>query len=149
MMNNDTLTIYEAEENELNLRESINHLSGQLNTSPQALTEEELQQLFASPTTHLFLAKNTASQTVVGMITLVTFRTPYKMKGTLEDLVVDESSRGQKIGEKLLDKAIQKARATGVQSLTLTSHPTREAANRLYQRLGFERRDTNVYRITL
>ena len=83
------------------------------------------------------------------MITLVTFRTPYKMKGTLEDLVVAEEARGQGLGEKLLTAAITKAKDKGVKSLTLTSHPTRVSANKLYQRLNFEKRDTNVYRINL
>lgn len=148
-MNDTQIIIYEVNESEPLLKESLNSLSLQLSASPQLLTDEDLYAMFVSPTTHLFLAKNKESNSIVGMITLVTFRTPYKMKGTIEDFVVDQASRGQKVGENLLQRVLQKARDEGVKSLTLTSHPTREAANHLYQSVGFERRDTNVYRITL
>lgn len=149
-MNQETvITIEELQNVSEEVVMAVSNLSLQLNTNPQALTEQELQEMVNSGYIHLFLARKESDQKIVGMITLVTFRTPYKMKGTLEDLVVAEEARGQGLGEKLLTAAITKAKDKGVKSLTLTSHPTRVSANKLYQRLNFEKRDTNVYRINL
>lgn len=146
-----TVVIEEAHSSLVNddMVTSLNRLSSQLNTNPQALTTNDLLGMLSSGYTYLFFALNKETKQIVGMITLVIFRTPYKMKGTLEDLVVDESARGQKLGEKLILAAIAKAKEKGIKSLTLTSHPSRVVANKLYQRLGFEKRDTNVYRVNL
>lgn len=148
-MKTESTVIEEITTYSLNLQHALNTLSLQLNTSPDPLDESSLKQLLASPLIHLFTARNPETNEYVGMVTLVTFRTPYKMKGTIEDLVVDVSFRGQRLGERLLQAAIRKAKEEGVQSLTLTSNPKRESANKVYQRLGFERYDTNVYKVHL
>ena len=82
-------------------------------------------------------------------MTLVTFRIPTGLRAFIEDVVVDVSARREGIGEALTREAIAIARAKGARTIDLTSRPSREAANRLYQRLGFERRDTNVYRLPI
>jgi ribosomal protein S18 acetylase RimI-like enzyme len=86
---------------------------------------------------------------IVGSLTLVTFRIPTGIRAWIEDVVVDESARGHGVGEALNQAAIEEARRKGAVTVDLTSRPSREAANRLYQRIGFVQRDTNVYRYSL
>ncbi|MYJ43316.1 MAG: GNAT family N-acetyltransferase, partial [Acidimicrobiaceae bacterium] len=82
-------------------------------------------------------------------LTLVAFRIPTGVRTRIEDVVVDETVRGQRVGERLSEAALEAARGLGARSTDLTSRPSREAANRLYARMGFERRESNVYRYTL
>ena len=86
---------------------------------------------------------------IVGTLTLVLFRSPSGARGWIEDVIVDEEARGNGVGEALVDAAIDLARRSNARTLDLTSNPTREAANRLYVRCGFEQRTTNVYRFSL
>lgn len=86
---------------------------------------------------------------IVGTLTLVLYRIATGLKAWIEDVVVDESARGHGVGEALNLAAIDEARRLGVRYVTLTSRPDREAANRLYQRLGFKARVTNIYRYDL
>jgi ribosomal protein S18 acetylase RimI-like enzyme len=83
---------------------------------------------------------------IVGLLTLVVFRIPTAVRAWIEDVVVDESARGSGVGEALSRAALAEAVRRGAKTVELTSRPSREAANRLYQRIGFVRRDTNVYR---
>lgn len=85
----------------------------------------------------------------VGMLSLVLYRIPTGTRAWIEDVVVSQSHRGQGIGEALTRAAVEKARHLGAGSVFLTSRPAREAANRLYRRLGFERKETNFYRLRL
>jgi ribosomal protein S18 acetylase RimI-like enzyme len=86
---------------------------------------------------------------IVGMLTLVTFRLPTGVRAWVEDVVVDTSLRGRGIGEALTQAAVELAGAKGALTVDLTSRPSRESANRLYMRVGFELRNTNVYRYRL
>ena len=86
---------------------------------------------------------------IVGSLTLVMYRIPTGLKAWIEDVVVDETARGHGVGEALNHAALDEARRRGAKAVSLTSRPTREAANRLYQRIGFEARDTNVYRFVV
>jgi len=86
---------------------------------------------------------------ILGSMTLVVFRIPTGLRAWIEDVVVDGSARGRGVGEALNRAAIDRARAAGATTVDLTSRPSREAANRLYRRLGFEQRTTNVYRLDL
>src|SRR6478672_6132897 len=87
--------------------------------------------------------------TIVGSLTLVLFRIPTGVRAWIEDVVVDESARGSGVGEVLNREALRLAAEEGAVTVDLTSRPSREAANRLYKRLGFVERDTNVYRYEL
>ena len=87
--------------------------------------------------------------TLLGSLTLALFRIPTGLRAWIEDVVVDDAARGRGVGEELNRVALRRAAEAGATTVDLTSRPSREAANRLYQRLGFERRDTNVYRIKL
>jgi ribosomal protein S18 acetylase RimI-like enzyme len=86
---------------------------------------------------------------IVGSLTLVMYRIPTGLKAWIEDVVVDESARGHGVGEALSNAALEEARRHGAKAVSLTSRPSRDAANRLYQRIGFVARDTNVYRFSL
>lgn len=86
---------------------------------------------------------------IVGSLTLVLYRIATGLKAWIEDVVVDEAARGHGVGEALNHAALDEARRHGAKAVSLTSRPSREAANRLYQRIGFSARDTNVYRYDL
>ncbi len=126
---------------------ALNRLLPQLSSTASELTLTELQALVESATTTLFVARD--DQAIVGTLTLALFRIPTGLRGWIEDVVVDESARGSGIGEALTVAAVDEAKRCGVRSLDLTTRPTRDAANRLYAKLGFERRETNVYRFSL
>ena len=102
-----------------------------------------LEELTAAPGTSLLVVRD--SDAVLGMLTLVLYRVPTGIRGWIHDVVVDESARGRGVGEALTKEALRLAEGAGAISVELTTRPEREAANRLYQRLGFERRETNVY----
>ena len=117
----------------------------QLSRSSPPPDERELREIVETPGNVVLVARDGAG-TVLGSLTLVTFRIPTGMRAWIEDVVVDGSARGQGVGESLNLAALDRAADAGARTVDLTSRPSREAANRLYQRLGFERRDTNVYR---
>ena len=86
---------------------------------------------------------------IVGSLTLVLYRIPTGLKAWIEDVVVDSAARGHGVGDALSRAALEEARRQGAKAVSLTSRPSREVANRLYHRLGFVARDTNVYRYDL
>ncbi len=120
----------------------------QLSSSNPPPTAQDLAEIIAAPATQLLLALD-GDATVLGALTLAVFRIPTGVRAWIEDVVVDEATRGRGVGEALNREALARARASGATTVELTSRPSREAANRLYQRLGFELRATNVYRINL
>jgi ribosomal protein S18 acetylase RimI-like enzyme len=91
---------------------------------------------------HLLVARD---PDIVGVLTLTLYRVPTGLNARIDDVIVATEARGRGVGEALTREAIERARAAGAKAVSLTSHPRREAANRLYQRVGFERRETNVY----
>ncbi len=126
---------------------AIARLIPQLSRSAPPPSQAQLEEIATSPASHLLVAESEG--TVVGSLTLVVFRIPTGMRAWIEDVVVDEAARGQGVGEALNHEALRLARERGAITVDLTSRPSREAANRLYQRLGFTARDTNVYRYDL
>ncbi len=119
----------------------------QLSQSSPPPTREALATIIADPNTHLFVAQD--GETIVGSLTLIIFRSPTGVRARIEDVVVAESARGTGLGRRLTDAAIEQARTTGAKAIGLTSRPSREAANGLYQSMGFEQRNTNVYEMKL
>ena len=130
------------------LVEAFQRLLPLLSKSATPLEAYDLESIVASPATTLFVARDSDNQ-IVGTLTLVLFRSPSGARGWIEDVIVDEAARGNGVGEALVDAAIDLARRSNARTLDLTSNPTREAANRLYVRCGFEQRTTNVYRFSL
>jgi ribosomal protein S18 acetylase RimI-like enzyme len=129
------------------LLEGLNSLLPQLSSSAPVLELSDVEAMVDSDAATLFVASDDG--VIVGTLTLVIFPIPTGLRGWIEDVVVHEDARGLGIGEALTMAAVEEARARGVRSLDLTSRPSREAANALYQKLGFERRDTSVYRFSL
>jgi ribosomal protein S18 acetylase RimI-like enzyme len=108
-----------------------------------------LREILASPSNTVLLAYDRASGKLVGTLTLVLSRIPTAIRAWIEDVVVDSSARGRGVGEALTREGLRLAAERGAASVELTSRPAREAANRLYERLGFVRRATNVYRYSI
>jgi ribosomal protein S18 acetylase RimI-like enzyme len=123
---------------------AVNRLIPQLSRSAPPLTGDALRQIVSWDGNYLLIARD--GDRVVGMLTLVTFPIPTGLRAWIEDVVVDEAARGQGVGAALTEEAVRRARAAGARTVDLTSRPTRQAANRLYERLGFELRETNAYR---
>lgn len=143
-----TLSVTEATVVDDELVEAFVRLTPQLSSSNPPPSREELEEIVASPATVLFVARE-ADGPILGSLTLALFRIPTGLRAWIEDVVVDEAARGKGVGAALNEAALDHARAVGARTVDLTSRPSREAANRLYQRLGFVERDTNVYRFDL
>ena len=128
--------------------DAVEKLVGQLSRSAPPPTTAELGEVVSSPATDLFIAIDDGG-TIVGTATLVTFRIPTGMRAWIEDVVVDEAGRGHGVGMALTEAMVERSRERGCRTVDLTSRPSREAANRLYQRAGFVARETNIYRLDL
>jgi ribosomal protein S18 acetylase RimI-like enzyme len=126
------------------LLEQINLLIPQLSSGAAPMTLDEFSAVVNREGTTLFVAQE--GEAVVGMLTLVTFNIPTETRAWIEDVVVDESARGQGIAKELVQAALNQAKRAGAATVDLTSRPSREAANALYRGLGFAARETNVYR---
>jgi ribosomal protein S18 acetylase RimI-like enzyme len=126
---------------------AFERLAPQLSSSSPPPGRAELEEIVASPATVLLVAREGGE--IVGSLTLALFRIPTGLRAWIEDVVVDESARGRGVGEALNQAAIDHARSVGARTVDLTSRPSREAANRLYQRMGFVERETNVYRFEI
>ena len=127
--------------------EAFARLVPQLSSSSPPPTADELRAIVESQAATVLLARSEGE--VVGSMTLVLFTIPTGVRAWIEDVVVDEAARGKGVGAALNLRAIEIAREAGATTVDLTSRPSREAANRLYLRLGFTVRETNVYRMKL
>ena len=125
--------------------EAMQRFLDQLTTNPMTLTEEMFRQLLASPNSHLFFLMK--DEQTAGMLTVGIYHSPTGGTAWIEDVVVDEAFRGQGLSKLLVAHAIEFTKSQGIPSLMLTSNPKRIAANKLYQAMGFERKETNVYRM--
>jgi ribosomal protein S18 acetylase RimI-like enzyme len=141
------LTVTRAVEADAALAVAINRLVPQLTSTPVEVSLEDLRAIVDSESSALFVASDGGA--VVGVATLAVYRAPTGLKAWIEDVVVDVEARGRGVGEALTEAALAEARSRGLRHVDLTSRPTREAAHRLYQKLGFSERETSVYRKTL
>jgi ribosomal protein S18 acetylase RimI-like enzyme len=111
----------------------------------EARTPPTLEKLHETVSTQTMLVVRDDEGAIIGMTTLVLYRVSSGLKGRIEDVVVDESARGRGIGDALVREGMRRASEAGVLMLELNSMPYRQSANRLYKRLGFVRKPTNVY----
>lgn len=125
--------------------EAINRLIAQLSTCSHTFTEAELNSLIASPQSHLYALEY--DEKIIGMVTLCIYQCPTGRKAWIEDVVVDQNHRGKGFGKLMVRKAMEECQNRGNVTLMLTSRPSRIVANQLYQSLGFEKRETNVYKM--
>ena len=123
---------------------AFDRLIPQLSSSNSPPSMEELAEIVRSEASRVLVAR--VGGVIVGTLTLVVFRIPTGVRAWIEDVVVDSSARGAGVGERLNRAAVDEANRRGARTVDLTSRPNREAANRLYRRLGFVERATNVYR---
>ena len=137
------MTIEEAHEATEELLAAVQRLLPQLSEARTPPTLSQLAETVAGQT--VLVARDDADAAIVGTLTLVTYRVSSGLKGRIEDVIVDSSARGRGVGEALVREAMARANEERVIMLELTSMPYRESANRLYRRLGFVRRPTNVY----
>lgn len=147
----DALSVDVASTVDDDLVAAFERLIPQLSTSSPPPSRAELEEIVGSPATHVILARDDAG-VIVGTLTLVLFRIPTGVRAHIEDVVVDGAAvrgKGLRTGERLTTFALDLARKAGAKTVDLTSRPSREDANRLYQRLGFVQRETNVYRYSL
>ena len=142
------VTIRVAENADAELVEAYQKLIPQLSSSSPAPSKDELAAIIESDSATMLVAEDEGG-TILGSMTLVVFRIPTGVRAWIEDVVVDTEARGMGIGQALNEYAIQLAEQAGAKTIDLTSRPSRESANRLYQRLGFVARETNVYRYSI
>jgi len=126
------------------LVEAFGRLLPQLSTSAPQLDARALAAIATWQGNNLLVAR--IDGVIVGALTLVVFPIPSGTRARIEDVVVDTAARGTGVGSTLTQEALGIARELGARTVDLTSRPTREAANRLYERMGFARRDSSVYR---
>jgi ribosomal protein S18 acetylase RimI-like enzyme len=141
------VTIYEVTTVDNELVAAFARLIPQLSSSSPPPTAEELQAMVDSDASTIIVGRD-ESGTILGAMTLVLFRIPTGMRAWIEDVVVDDAARGMGVGRLVNERALEIAKEAGAKTVDLTSRPSREAANRLYQRMGFVARETNVYRYT-
>ncbi len=142
-----TVTIATAEHAE-ELHAALQHLVPQLSRSNPPPSLDQVRSMLAHDATTQFVARGDDGS-IVGVSTLATFPIPTAIRAWVEDVIVDEGSTNQGIGGQLVGAMVERARQLGAKTVDLTSRPSREAANHLYRKAGFEVRDTNVYRVEL
>jgi ribosomal protein S18 acetylase RimI-like enzyme len=145
----DGVVVEEVTEATVDILEALRRLVPELSSSAPPLTTAALEEIVASPATVLFVARDVVDGTILGSLTLVVFSAPTGPRAWIEDVVVASATRGRGVGAALVHAANARAGAAGSRTVDLTSRPSREAANRLYVRLGFVQRETNVYRKSL
>ncbi len=139
------MTIFQVTEVTPTLIKAFQRLIPQLNPASRVPNQAELQEVIDSKNTFLFAG--TENDEIVGTISLVVYKIPTGNKAWIEDVIVDETMRGKGYGRKLMLHAIEFAKSRGISKINLTSNPTRIAANKMYQQLGFEQYITNMYRL--
>ena len=140
-MNIDRIT--EIDEKTLNaLQQFIPELTNEIDRVP---SKEDLENVVSSPNNYLFVAEE--ENEIIGTLTLVFYRVPSGIKAWIEDVIVSDKARGKGVATALIWHAINIARENKAQKVDLSSSPWREAANNLYVKLGFEKRDSNMYRL--
>lgn len=134
--------------------EAMERLIPQLSRSAKPLDAQACERFISQPGVHFLIYRPDTADArgeypILGMLSLAIFEIPTGVRAWIEDVVVDEAARGQSAGLKLVEAALEQAKKVGARTVDLTSRPSREAANRLYRRAGFEQRETNVYRVPL
>ena len=131
------------------IAEAIRSFVHQLGDNYQPFTDDSLREILDSPQSFLFIARHKPSKQIAGMIMETVYRIPYTIKAYIDDLFIDEKFRKMGIATKLMQKTIETAKEHNASYVDFTSSPYRIAGNSLYEKLGFKKRETNVYRLHL
>ncbi len=126
--------------------DKIRELAQIIGRNYKHLTDSDLQEIIESKNTFFFVARDVETSSIVGMVLLLVYRIPYVRKAYFDDLVVEEKYRGKGVGSALLQKVVDTAKEKGAAYLDFSSRPRREEGNNLYEKFGFVKRETNVYR---
>jgi len=143
-----TMQIEIATQADDELHEAFQRLIPQLTKNNPPPSLDFLLSLLRDESSTLLLARDESNH-IIGALTLIVYKVPTGIRSIIEDVIVDESARGKKVGEQLMVKAIEIAQKKGASNISLTSNPHRLAANRLYIKLGFQKRETNSYQMKL
>lgn len=147
MHRSSTVDVSVAAEATDEIVDAFARLIPQLSASAAPVDKDALAEIIAAPCNAVLVARDiTDSGKIIGALTLVVFRIPTAVRAWIEDVVVDSLARGRGVGERLTQEAVRLALERGAETIDLTSRPSREAARRLYEKMGFTVRDTNVYR---
>jgi ribosomal protein S18 acetylase RimI-like enzyme len=130
------------------LYEAFQRLIPQLTKNNPPPSLDLLLSLLRDESSTLLVARDESNK-IIGALTLIVYKVPTGIRSIIEDVIVDESARGKKVGEQLMLKAIEIAQKKEASNISLTSNPHRLAANRLYIKLGFQKRETNSYQMKL
>jgi ribosomal protein S18 acetylase RimI-like enzyme len=130
------------------LQDAFQRLVPQLTNNSLLPSLNDLTALVRDPASTLMVARDDAGK-IIGALTLTVYRVPTGVRSIIEDVIVDNSARGGGVGKALMKRAVEIAREKGASNISLTCNPMREAANKLYQRMGFKKRETNAYQIKL
>lgn len=144
-MENGHITITALTQISSDVEEAIRNLARKIGANFKELTSEDFADMIASPNITILVAKD--EEKIVGMITVLVYRIPYVKKAYLDDLVIDESYRGKGIAKQLMQHAIDLAKEKNASYVDLTARPERVEGNSLYEKFGFKKRETNVYRL--
>lgn len=143
----DAVEVSIADQATPGLVEAFARLLPQLSTSAPPITQQALARVIAAPSNLVLIARDPLRDgRIIGTLTLVIFPIPTAIRAWIEDVVVDESARGRGAGEALVRAAVKLAGERGARTLDLTSRSSRQSAHRLYEKCGFQVRDTSVYR---
>ncbi len=131
------------------VHEALARLLPQLNPTLPLPTRERIERLMADPDVTLVVARD--GDRIVGTATVIVYTTPYWIKARLDEVVVDRDARGKGVGEAIVRHCLEVGRRKGAQVAELQSGrgKVRAAAHRLYKRIGFEVRDSDIFRISL
>jgi ribosomal protein S18 acetylase RimI-like enzyme len=135
-------------EGTVELQDAFQRLVPQLTNNNPPPSLNDLTALVRDSSSTLMVARGDAGK-IIGALTLTVYRVPTGVRSIIEDVIVDNSARGGGVGEALMKRAVEIAREKGASNISLTCNPMREAANKLYQRMGFKKRETNAYQIKL
>ncbi|MDR2038903.1 MAG: GNAT family N-acetyltransferase [Bacteroidales bacterium] len=140
------LVIEQVKEINAEIVDALSRLMLQLSPDGKIPGRVNLERIVSRKGSYLFIARN---PDIIATLTLLVAESPLGAKAWIEDVIVDKEARGQQVGEKLLIHAIDFAKTLDISSINLTSMPERVAANKLYHKVGFEKRETNVYRLMI
>ena len=146
-MDTNDIVIEEVKQFSTEVAEAISKFVVQLGDRYQPFTQDSLREIINSSNSYLFIARNSSTKEIAGMIFEIIYRIPYTTKAYIEDLFIDEKFRKMGIATRLFQKVVDTAREHKAAYIDFTSQPHRIEGNTLYEKLGFKKRDTNVYRL--
>ena len=147
-MDAQDIVIEQVKEFSKDIVAAVQHLITLEGSHYQPFTDNDLQEMIQNPHGFLYIARDASTKEIAGMVFLAIYRIPYVKKAYIDDVVIDEKFRKRGIATRLLEKTIAEAKKQQASYIMLTAHPAR-VANNLYEKLGFQKRESNVYRLYL